>query len=294
MPPTETPLPTATATAVPPTPTPVPTEVAEPWLRYLNLVRAQGGVQPVTRSNVWSEGSRLHSVYMLNTGQIWHSEDINSPWYTAVGDTAAKNGLLAISGWESAPDTWPIDYWMSATFHMVPLLDAELQIIGYGIDRNGATDGKMAGTMDVEQGLRDLPADFDYPVTFPQDGGETWVVRYSLPEFPNPLTSCPGFQKPTGPPLVVQIGAGDQVPRVDESFFFAGATELNHCIIDETSYFNSKENAQRIGRTILDKRDAIVLIPQKPLEVGVEYTVTIVVNNETIRWTFTAVNAPIP
>ena len=46
------------------------------------------------------------------------------------------------------------------------------------------------------------------------------------------------------------------------------------------------------GRLILDKRDAVVIIPRSPLEVGKSYTVTLVVNGETITWSFDAVSPP--
>ena len=127
-------------------------------------------------------------------------------------------------------------------------------------------------------------------VAISRDGGQTWVLKHGLPEFPNPLTSCPGYQRPVGPPILLQIGPGDQVPVVTDHSFSQDGQELEHCVFDETSYVNPDN--QDTGRHLLDSRDAVVLMPRKPLEVGKAYTVRIVVNGQTVSWTFTAVGSP--
>jgi hypothetical protein len=273
-------------------PTPVP---GPNWLRYYNQFRTQSGLPQLSENTSWSAGSLTHSQYMMNNSLSVHAEDPNKPGYSAAGNESGQNGNIAISGWEGAPDLWPIDYWMTAPFHAVPMLNPRLTQTGFGVFRDVSNSFKMTATLDVstERDLGELPAGITYPITYPRDGGEIWVLNYTLPEFPNPLTACNGLQKPVGPPLILQIGDGDLVPSVTQtSLTSSDGTRLTHCVIDETRYVNSSQFQQDPGRNILDKQDAIVLIPVRPFTVGEAYTASITVNGETVEWTFTAVSPP--
>ncbi len=64
-------------------------------------------------------------------------------------------------------------------------------------------------------------------------------------------------------------------------------TPLEHCLFDETSYTNPDGSTQNTGRSILNGRDAIVLIPKQPLTFGATYTVSITANEQTYAWSFT-------
>ena len=293
--PTDPPTPTATAT-MPPTPTVMPTAVPGPdWLRYYNQFRTQSGLPQLAENIAWSAGSAAHSQYIMANSLTVHAQDPNKPSYSAAGNESGQNGNIAVSGWDGASELWAIDYWMSAAFHAVPMLNPHLTQTGFGIFRDNNHSFKMTATLDVSsrRDLGSLPASITYPLTFPQDGGEIWVLRYMLPEFPNPLTACSGLQKPTGPPIVLQIGEGDQTPSVTQtSLTRSDGTALNHCVIDETRYVNSSAYQQEQGRSILDKQDAIVLIPAQPFAVGETYTASVTVNGETIEWSFTAVGPP--
>ena len=299
LPPTLAPTQTATATALPtatlpPSPTPEPTSTPGPdWLRYLNLFRVQAAVGQVRENAALSAGAVSHSQYMMLTGQLRHAEDPGNQYYSAAGDDAGRNGNIAASGWADAADTWPIDYWISAPFHIVTMLHPQLQEAGYGLSRDGSSALKLVGTLDISS-RRPVPAERDvvYPLTFPRDGGQTWVLKYALPEFPNPLTSCPGYAKPTGPPLLVQIGAGDQSPNVTGSSLTVDGQPLDHCVIDENRFYSDDTYQQNQGRVILGQQDAILIIPARPLEIGRTYAVAVQVNGQTISWTFSAVAPP--
>lgn len=310
--PTETPAPTATeaATAVPtaaptaaPTETPTETPTAVPtetpialtgpnWLRYANQFRLQAGLPPVTENAAWSEGSANHSLYMVLNSDASHNESKNQIGYTESGAAAGQNGNIAVSGSAGVGYTWPIDYWMSASFHALPLLDPELQMVGYGDFRDASSSFGMAATMDVKRGIRGLPADIQFPITFPKDGGQTWVTTFNLPEFPNSIASCPGFSQPTGAPIILQIGSGDQVPRVTSTELKRGDTPVPHCSFSETTYTNPNSYWQGVGRLILDVRDAIVIVPRSPLVVGQTYTVTVNTNGQAITWQFDVIAGP--
>lgn len=296
--PTRTPTAQATPTASPtlqPTPTPTSPAVATgpDWLIYLNRFRAQAALPPLAENSDWSEGSRLHSIYMVNTDQLWHDEHISSPWYTKAGQEAAKNGNIAASDWMGEPAfTWAIDFWMSAPFHAVPILDPALGEVGFGTYREEVGVFVVTAAMDVGRGIGEVPAAISFPVTFPADGGQTWVLSNRLGEFPNPLESCPGYQRPTGPPLILQIGDGSETPAVTSTRLIQGEIALAHCVFDETNYVNDEDFRQGIGREILNERDAIVILPRRPLEVGNAYTVTVTVNGQTVSWRFEAVAVP--
>ncbi len=283
------PTPEATSTTAPPAePTPVP---GPDWLRYANLFRLEANLPQLTENPDWSEGARLHSIYMVKTDQLWHGEDPASPWFTQPGTDAGENGNISASDWAGeAEPTWAIDYWISAPFHALPLLDPELHTVGYNSYREQVGAFVVAATIDIKRGQGDLSPEITYPLPFPRDGGQTWVLKHGLPEFPDPLTSCPGYLRPVGPPIVLQIGPGDGTPAVSDHSFKQGEQELEHCLFDETSYVNPTH--QDTGRLLLDKRDAIVLMPRRPLEVGKTYSVSIVVNGETVSWSFEAVISP--
>ncbi|MCI0648703.1 MAG: CAP domain-containing protein [Chloroflexi bacterium] len=301
---TPTPSPSATPTDLPtstPPPTDVPTPTPTPapgssWLTYLNAFRQQASLFVIAENSDWSLGAGEHSVYMVNTGQIRHSQDPKSDWFTEGGDQAAKNGNLYADSFSGATFRSAIDYWMSATFHALPILDPELQSVGFGfyLSSSGSGGGLVAGaTLDIRRGLAGLPdGGVVYPLTFPQAGGQTWVLRNALVEFPDPLESCSGYSRPTGPPLIVQIGSGSLVPQVSAYSLRRGDTPVDVCLFTETTYRNANSNAESTGRTILDQRDAVVLLPRQPLLVGNPYTASVTVNGTTITWQFEAVSPP--
>jgi uncharacterized protein YkwD len=300
--PTQTAEPTVVSQSEEPRPTPTfeptPTAEASPtlsagpeWLVLTNQFRLEADLPQLVENTDWSNGSVLHSQYMVNNTQAVHYEDINNTWYRGSGNEAGINGLIAVGGFSTAPDTWAIDYWMSATFHALPLMDPKLAEVGYGAFRDPATAFEMAATMDVERGRTSEVTQDTYPVLFPADGGRTWVLANRLGEFPDPLVSC-GISRPTGPPIIIQIGDGDQTPNVTGSSLMKDGQAIPHCVIDETSYTNPNRDRQRIGREVLDKRDAIILIPHAPLEADSLYSVEVDVNGENIIWEFTAVESP--
>lgn len=300
------PLPTATPTSPPtetataaPTETPTPTATAEAtqaptpaWLGYVNLFRGEAGLEPVAENTAWSLGSEAHSRYTVKTDSITHSEDSSSPWYSQEGHDAARNGNLAATVWYEAPPEWAIDYWITAPFHGLPMLDPQLQAVGFGWYREQDGGTVFAANMDILRGLNQDLVDIAYPIMFPRDGGRAWVRQSVLFEYPDPLTACPGYVRPTGPPILLQVGSGSGVPALGGSSFRSEDQVLDHCAFGETTYVNSDSAAQQSGRRILDVRDAIVLIPRVPLQPDRSYTASIVVDGQQYTWTFTAVSGP--
>lgn len=294
----ETAVPTTLGTAVPsPTPTVVPTAThtptgPPPWLTYLNQFRAMSGLPLLTESAALSAGSLAHSEYMArNDNAIARSENSNNPFFTEAGRSAAWNGNIYATNIGRSNYQWAINFWMSAPFHALPMLDPTLRTVGYGNFRDDLGSVQVAAVLDVNAAPR-TPSAAAYPIPFPPDGGETWVLQQTLIEYPEPLSSCAGWRKPAGPPLILQLGDGSLTPQVTNFSLTSGGVSLPVCAFDETSYSNPDEFAQERGRRILDAQDAVVLIPQAALAVGQTYTAQVTVNGETHSWSFTAVSPP--
>ncbi len=311
-PPTETAAPTLAPTDEPPfaptdepsptpePPTPTPEPAASPtiaalgtdWLQYLNIFREQANLPPLLEDTAWSLDSQQHSRYMVYTGHLSHHEDTASPYYTHAGQAAAENGNIAAGFIGSDPYKWAFNYWMSAPFHAIPILDPQLRTTGFAEYRDTNGEQQLAATLDVRRGLGTQADGVTYPILYPRDGGLTWVLRYSLPEFPEALSTCPGYQQPTGAPIILQLGDGREVPQVTASALYRDGEYLAHCRFDETTFTHANEFRQASARMILDQRDAIVIIPQQPLLPDSNYSVRVDVNGTTVTWSFRTAAGP--
>lgn len=279
---------------MPTIPVPEATAVASPeWLNYLNQFRRLAHLPLLEENGGLSVNSQMHSIYMVrNDNAAARSQDPRNPWYSHAGSQAARNGNIFATPQTEAKFDWAINYWMSTPFYAVTIIDPQLKSVGYGDSYDDAGEVKMAAVLDVNSALHSTPVTVTYPIYFPKDGGQTWIIRRSLMEYPDLQASCPGYDKPTGPPIILQIGQGETIPQVTAHHFMQGANVLESCIFDETTYINEDAYAQEIGRAALDERDAIVIIPRRPLQVGVTYTASITVNGETHTWHFEAVARP--
>jgi hypothetical protein len=261
-------------------------ELSSAWLDRVNFYRAMAGLSPVVEEPRLSETVQQHARYMVAHDVIQHSQNTRRSWSTPEGAAAAVVSNLAGSLNPMEPDFWAVDVWMQAPFHAIGILDPALQQVGFGIYR--AADGKKIQTaagLDVIRGRSNLPAPVSYPVVWPADG-TTVPIGIHTSEYPSPLTSCDGYKAPTGLPLIVQMGAGANVPRVTHSAITDGTRWLHHCVFDESTYRNRNRVEERLGRSILASRDAIVLIPREPLTFGSRYRVQVEVNGQQINWTF--------
>lgn len=287
--PTATPAPSATPDAtVTVVPTATPLIVLPEWLAYLNGFRQLGGVAPINELAALTLGSRLHSEYMtLNDNPIAHWQDPTNPLYNPAGDTAARNSNIFATSQTDANFIWSINYWVSAPFHLVPMLAPGLERVGYGdyIDPQG--DVNMAAVLDVRSQRNGTAVNVVYPLMFPQNGGRTWIVRHSMNEWPDPLESCPGYVRPAGAPIILQLGNGSLTPRVGYHVVLMNGTPIESCVFDETNYYNSNDYAQMEGRKILNEQDAIIIVPRHPLPVDRLYTVQIEANGQVYSWEFT-------
>lgn len=257
------------------------------WLGFVNAYRALADLPAVTENATWSQGDWLHARYMVKNDYIGHDEDPSNPWYTVEGRAAAQNSDLAVSSSAAMSDQTAIELWMGAPFHAVGIIDPALAQVGYGSYRESDGGYQTGAGLDVLRGLGSIPPAVTYPVKWPGSGKTVALRSYDGGEYPNPLASCAGYTVPSGLPLILQIGDGSLTPNVTAHSFKQGAAELEHCIYDETHYTNPDISQQNLVRSILNARDAIVLIPRAPLTAGNTYTASLTTNGNTYAWSFT-------
>ncbi|MEM9775230.1 MAG: CAP domain-containing protein [Chloroflexota bacterium] len=267
------------------------------WLDYANSIREMAGVPLVTQDDSLTAGAQAHARYMVvHDRPIAHAEDPSFALYSEAGHIAASKGLIFSTSQIQADHTWAFNFWTSGTFHLIPLIDPYLKTVGYGNYNQDIGNFKMSAVIDVGSGLDTPDGSYEYPVMFPTDGAETWVVRQSLYEWPDPAASCPGFERPTGAPIVLMLQEDPTIstaPRVSSyKIEKDGVPISNICMFHENSYSSSNSAEQTVGRTILNLRDAIVLIPRDPLTINSTYDVEIVANGETHSWSFNTRKSP--
>jgi hypothetical protein len=96
----------------------------------LNAERAANGIPAWVRENpAWSSKCADHVDYMSATGELTHSEDPSSSRYTAAGNWAGENSVLAVgAGWDGSD---PFD---NAPLHLIQLMSPELRQVGVAED----------------------------------------------------------------------------------------------------------------------------------------------------------------
>jgi hypothetical protein len=263
------------------------------WLAYLNLFREMGNLPRLQSEGPLSEGSQLHSQYMVLLDEpVAHKEDPIQDLFTPPGDNAARNSNIFATTQVEADYKWGVNFWMSAPFHQVPLIDPELATVGFGNFNKEVGTFNMAAVLDVLTSEGTVEHTVEYPIYFPAQDSATWIVRHSLYEWPDPLESCPGYMRPVGPSLALQLGDGSETPRVTGHRVMQGDIVLESCMFHETSYVNSDPYAQSVGRTILDERDAVVILPRLPLEMDQTYTAEVWADGRLYTWSFST--GPVP
>ena len=255
----------------------------------VNRYRALAALPPLKEEPAWTAGAALHAQYMVKEDEIAHFERTSSPWYTAAGDAAGRNGNLFAASVPGLGYRVPIDRWMAGPFHMLGLLDPRLARTGYADYGEVIGNWRFGAVMDVIRGRSAVVGPSNYPVYYPRQGGDAFLLSYSGDEYPDPLTPCAGFQAPTGAPIALQLGSGDVDPRLQFASLLRDGQPVSHCAYDAVGYTNSDAAARSLGRQIMDNRDAVVLIPEAPLVAGSSYRVSMVVDGETYSWSFRAV-----
>jgi uncharacterized protein YkwD len=263
------------------------TQASPEWLVYLNGQRALADLPLLTEEPAWSDGDWKHARYTVKNDVLGHSEDPSNAYYTPEGADAAGNSNVMASSSANTPDQTAIDMWMSGPFHAIGILDSRLRKTGFGSYRESGGSIGMAAALDVLHGLDySSPPPVTFPVRWPANNKTMSSTSFMGGEYPDPLTACPGYSIPAGQPIYLMISTGNQVPTVTDHRLTQGGKTLENCEFDETNYTNSDSSQQQLARSILNGRDAIVIIPRSTLIPGASYTISITVNNQIYSWTF--------
>jgi uncharacterized protein YkwD len=270
-----------------------------PWLDVLNRYRASVGVGAVRSNPELSTGAALHSRYLLrnygddvrrgtNLGSLMHSEDPAKPLFTKEGLAAGKAGdVEEMWGSGKTPPGWAIDDWMRGPFHRLSLLSPYLHSVGYG---DGCDKGVCIATLNVltdVDPMPRLPRPLEVPLVYPPRGASIPAIGFEA-EWPNPLTSCPGYAAAdAGLPVTIQLGplVSPGLSRMSVSLNGATPVAIETCVFDANTYTNPDEPTQRLGRDILSNYGAIVIIPRRQMGPGV-YTAAVVAGGRDLTWSF--------
>jgi hypothetical protein len=260
---------------------------APAWLSYLNAFRAGSGLPLLSEDAALSAADTLHARYTVMNNTLAHSEDSSKPGYTPEGNNAASHSNVMASSSTATSDEDAVDMWLQGPFHALGMLDPHLTVTGFGSYRDGKASGiRMAAAIDVwSKRSYSLPAGASYPVMWPGNGATVALTAYHGNESPNPLVSCSGYSAPTGLPVILQVGDGSQTPNVTAHSFSQGGAQLDSCVFDQTTF-----TGDSVGKSILNGRDGIVLIPRAPLAAGKTYSVSITDRGKVYAWSFTITN----
>ncbi len=264
---------------------PVPSRAQEtvaPWLRSLNIWRANVGLPAIVENPVWVEGLREHSNYLVELGAVSHQQDPNRPGATAEGAKAGGSSVVIAWSYSAVPtESSVIAEWVRAPFHAVHLFEPRFQRSAYGEARqSGRLPVDGAAALDVLRGVGPKVR-IDRPITFPGDGTSVPLTDFTA-EVPDPLTSCPGYAAPTGLPLLAlfpePVTSSSAELRVD-------GVVVPSCLIDQR-YVNPDAQAQDLVRGLLRQKNAVVIVPRFPLLPGSTYEASVASSAGILRWGF--------
>jgi len=244
------------------------------FLQRLNLYRALGGLPPVQEDLALSRGAANHARYMVENNAFTHFEVPTLPFFTTDGKAAAQGHLYQSSGPFSS--TEPIDGWIAGPLHGTGLLNPLLTSVVFGLysgmTGTGAVINHFQGIVSA------VPKGFAFPFVFPKAGSKMPIDRYPGGETPDPLTACPNFVAPSGPPIYFQF---DSPPNAytytASSQLSAGGSvsPLESCAFSGQDYVNPNPADQSIGRSVLSKQNAVIVLPKSPLAPGRRYMVSV-------------------
>ncbi len=295
----------------PATTPPSPASVANPaavepeWLKRVNFYRAMVKLPPIVEDPALSKGDLSHAKYIVRNyrdkiehdglGAEMHTEDPGSPGFTPEGLEAAKSSDMDVwsmhgrssDGWGSP--AWSIDGWMSIPFHRMPILNPALTSAGFGYFCESGACAAGINLLNGSKGKMTKGAYEGRPIEFPPEGSSIALMSF-FNEWPDPRSSCPGYEPPSGLAITLQLGSWMDTHLGEYSVARENAdgsrTVVQACGLDSTSYSNPDAYSQELGRNVLKSYGTVVVVPRAPLDKGARYAVSIVADGKQYDWTF--------
>jgi hypothetical protein len=128
------------------------------------------------------------------------------------------------------------------------------------------------------------PKSFARPIEFPPSNA-TVSLQFVNYEWPDPLAACPDYAPPVGLPITLELGPEVET-KLGAHSLLRGATPVEHCVYDASTYSNADGFAERAGRDGLKALGVVMMIPRHPLMPGETYSVSIEAQGSTHSWSF--------
>jgi hypothetical protein len=235
-----------------------------------------------------SANPALFEAYVRGAGAAVHTENPASPYFTDAGNEAAHGGPsmrgvmqsadVAFAGQDSRRDILNL---LVAPFHRMSLLAPWARVAGYGTYGNYPHNAAAIALRGPESYVGNTE------IYFPPDGSNVPLTEMKLPEWPNPLAGCPGYELPVGLPVTLQLGANRSAEVAAYSFRdTTSGKRLESCAFDAGTYNDPDSSTQSHGREVLKIYGAVILIPRRPLIPNHSYEVSIGARERRYRWSF--------
>ncbi|HWJ39577.1 MAG TPA: CAP domain-containing protein, partial [Candidatus Limnocylindrales bacterium] len=166
-------------------------------------------------------------------------------------------------------------------FHRFAVFDPKLTEAGYGEAGSG---GCWVAALRLPQPPPEEEKPYPRAIEFPPDRAEVALDWIGL-EAPDPLESCPGYSRPVGLPITLQIGRLTDTKLTAHSLTEDGKP-IEHCAFDADSYRNHIKSQQTFGHWNLRDAGAVVIVPRAPLHAGSRYSVSITAAGNSYAWSF--------
>lgn len=291
---------------------------AEPeWLLRINEARKAAGLMPIVDNKFLSDADTRHARYLVKNharfelGAKMHDEDPSNPWYTPTGQVAGRTGDVIPPSHSELTDDESIEGWLLAPFHALPILDPTLREAGFGryceagwcaavlnFGRGSSWSlGNAAGAVNSPQHQRFTESSISAatevqesallpkPIEYPSDGETVKHVRFTIREFPNPLSACPNYERPTGSIILISFGR-DFSPDISDVSLTTDGQTLETCTVTADSYRSSDPSQVQAAQSGLKHYAAALIIPRAPLHAGKSYLVSVTSGEKTYRWSF--------
>ena len=238
-------------------------------------------------------------------------EDKGKPFFTDDGASAGRNAIVIAARKIDLSGAEFVDRMMTMPFNgLIPMVP-QFSVAGLGAYCDPGQcaiviGGRFALEKSVRLALYDGPASdrlwnpslglipsetgrLRSPVEFPPDGATVNLQSYAGGDYPDPLSSCPGYKAPTGAPISIQLGQGygpDGSLEVSSDFVARDGVEIETCLITAASYTGRNAEQGEAVKAGLARGGAAVMIPREPLAPG-HYQVALKESGKLYAWGFT-------
>jgi hypothetical protein len=254
-------------------------------LNEANAYRRAMGISPLRLNRSLCAAATAHSSYLTRNRLFAHDEDPQLPGFTGLHPWDRvrafgyrSNGLSEDVGGGDSP-AHAVDGLFAAPYHRMPFMNPGVTDVGFG----WAGDRPPGGILTVDIASE---GQIDRFTVYPYNGQTDVPLSWGGGESPDPLRLHPTAKTPIGFPINFSAQG-----TLGVSHFTVERAELRTAAGTPVQFFlNSPDNDNAL-------HNACVLLPEKPLAPGSDYTARIDFHLEDGRmlsrsWSFRTVTAP--